>query len=108
MFGAGDWALAGSENDPTQTAAVNLRTHPTQELVLISVTFFSQGCSDSLLVKLERTGKGSLGNLTGNRKERPRQKSIAVTLPAPVTRSRAQASSQSIRGGRAARLAACN
>ena len=48
VFGAGEWALAGSENDPMQMPALNLQTHLTRDLFLISFTFLSQSCSRSL------------------------------------------------------------
>lgn len=55
---AGEWALAGTENDPMQTPALSPQTHLTPELFLISITFLPQSCSRSFLVKLERAGKG--------------------------------------------------
>lgn len=78
--------------------------HLTRELLLLLFPLISQNGGISSFVELGLAGKGKPGNPTGKRKERPRQKSVAGTLPAPVTGSAAQASSQSIREGRSAPL----
>ena len=48
VFGAGEWALAGSENNPVQTPALSFQTHLSQDFFLFSISFVSWSCGSLL------------------------------------------------------------